>query len=95
MPYMRVTRSRVDPSRVDEANKVLPDIIAGIKQLPGFQSIVVGGDRTTGEAIAVSMFDTEEHARWTANPNTDNASRLRAAGVQMSAPEYFEVTMSA
>jgi heme-degrading monooxygenase HmoA len=94
MSYMRVTRSRVDPSKVDEANKVLPDIIAAIKQLPGFQSIAVGGNRTTGEAIAVSIFDTEEHARWTANPQTDNASRLRAAGVQMDPPEFFEVTTS-
>jgi hypothetical protein len=92
MPYMRVTRSRVDPSKADEANQVLPDIVAVIRQLPGFQSIVVGGNRATGEAIAVSTFDTEEHARWTANPNSDNASRLRAAGVQMDPPEFFEVT---
>ena len=92
MAYMRVTRSRVDPARVDDANAVLPDLVASIRQLPGFQSLVVGGNRSTGEAIAVSTFDTEEHARWTANPNTDNAARIRAAGIQMDSPEFFEVS---
>jgi hypothetical protein len=91
---MRVTRSRVDPSKVDDANKVLPDIVADLKKLPGFQSVVIGGNRTTGEAVAVSTFDTEQHARWTANPSTDNATRLRSAGVDMSAPEIYEVLMS-
>ena len=70
MVYMRVTRSRVDASRVDEARKVIPDVVATMKQLPGFQSVVRAVNRATGEAITFSIFDTEEHARITPNPGT-------------------------
>jgi hypothetical protein len=95
MPYLRVTRSRVEPSRVDEASQVVQAIVADIRQLPGFQSIVIGGNRATGEALAVTTFDTEEHARWTPDPNSDNASRIRALGMQLDPPEILEVTIQA
>ena len=92
MAYLRVTRSRVDPSRVDEALSVVQELVSAIRQLPGFQSIVIGGNRATGEAISVTTFDTEAHARWTPDPNSDAASRIRAAGMQIDPPEFFEVT---
>jgi quinol monooxygenase YgiN len=95
MSYLRVTRSRVDPSRVDEAGKVVPDVVAAMRQLPGFQSVVVAGNRATGEAIAFSIFDTEEQARFTPDPNSANASKIQAAGIQMDPSEFFEVTTQA
>jgi hypothetical protein len=62
--YMRVTRSRMDPARIDEASPLVQDIVAAIRRLPGFQSLTIGGDRATGQSISVSTWDTEEHARW-------------------------------
>ena len=66
---MRVTRSRVDPARTDEATKLVQDIAAAVRRKPGCQSSMLGGDPAMGQAIAVSTWDTEEHARWTPMPS--------------------------
>jgi hypothetical protein len=84
--YMRVTRSHMDPTRVDEASQVVKDIAAGVRRRPGFQSIMFGGDRATGQAIAVSTWDTEEHARWVPEITGDIRSRLQAVGLQIDRP---------
>jgi hypothetical protein len=68
------------------------EIVAAVRQLPGFQSIVLGANRATGEAIAVTTFDTEEHARWRPDPTSGNEARIRAAGIQIDQPDIFEVT---
>ena len=93
--YMRVTRGRVDPARSDEAVKLGTDVAAAVRQLPGCQSFVAGGDRTTGQTIAVSTWDTEEHARYNAaDALGDIVPRLQALGTQIEPPEIFEVTTS-
>jgi hypothetical protein len=91
--YMRVTRGRLDPARFDETTKVGQDIAAAMRQLPGYQSYVAGLDQASGRAHSVSTWDTEEHARWSANDlGGDFVSRLQALGVQLDPPEFFEVT---
>jgi len=91
--YMRVTRSRIDPARVDEAvRQVGPDLVATISRLPGYQSFMGGLDRSRGQAITVSTWDTEEHARWSIDALGDIPSRNQAFGIQADAPEIFEVT---
>ena len=91
--YMRVTRSRLDPARVDEVvSQVGQDVAAAIRRLPGCQSFVGGVDRASGQAISVSTWDTEEHARWPADALGDVPSRLQALGAQVDPPEIFEVT---
>ena len=55
--YMRVTRLRSsDPATFDPAtfSQLTVEVAASIKQLPGRQSVVIGGNRTTGEGCAVS-----------------------------------------
>jgi hypothetical protein len=91
--YMRVTRTRTDPARVDEANPVVQETAAAIKQLPGFQSLGIGTDRATGEGIAVTTWDTEEHARLSRDVLLGEfIPRLQALGVQLDPPQIFEVT---
>jgi hypothetical protein len=52
----------------------------------------VGRD-ATGQAITVSTWDTEDHARWSAaEAPGDLPSRLQALGVQVDPPQIFEVT---
>jgi hypothetical protein len=92
--WMRVTRGRVDPAKVDEAIRVGQDVAAAVKRLPGFQSHVSGRDRATGQSIAVSTWDTEEQARFSPDALGDVVSKLRALGVQIEAPEILEVTSS-
>jgi hypothetical protein len=92
--YMRVTRARMDPSRIDDTvRQVGQDVAAAIRGLPGCQSYVGGADRASGRTINVSTWDTEEHARWSAaDALGDIPSKLQALGVQVDAPEIFEVT---
>ena len=92
--YMRVTRARMDPAKIDEAVlQAGQDVAAAIRGLPGFQSYVGGVDRASGRSINVSTWDTEEHARWSAaDALGDIPSRLQSLGVQVDAPEIFEVT---
>ena len=94
--YMRVTRSRIDPARIDEAgSQVGPVLFAAVSRLPGYQSYMVGADRASGRAVSVSTWDTEEHARWFPDALGDVPSRLQALGVQTDPPEIFEVTTPA
>jgi hypothetical protein len=93
---MRVTRSRTDPSRLDEAvSQVGPDLQAAISRLPGYQSYTIAVDRASGQALSVSTWDTEEHARWSRDAAIgDLLSRLQTLGVQIDPPEFYEVTIS-
>jgi heme-degrading monooxygenase HmoA len=90
--YVRVTRTRVDPARLDEVNQLVLDVAAAAKRLPGNQSLVFGQDRATGEGVAVTTWDTEDHARWSRDVLGDLIPRLQALGVQFDPPQIFEVT---
>jgi hypothetical protein len=94
--YMRVTRSRVDPSRREEVvTQVGPDLQAAISRLPGCQSFTIAVDRASGQALSVSTWDTEEHARWSRDAAIgDILSRVQALGVQVDPPEFYEVRIS-
>jgi heme-degrading monooxygenase HmoA len=93
--YMRVTRSRIDPSRLDEAlGQVATDLRAAIGRLPGNQSYTLAADRASGQSLSISTWDTDEHARWTRGALGDILPRLQALGMQIDPPEFFEVTSS-
>jgi heme-degrading monooxygenase HmoA len=75
---MRVTRSRVDPSKLDEAvGQLAADLGTAISRLPGYQSYTLTVDRANGQALSVSTWDTEEHARWSREARGDIPSRLQ------------------
>jgi heme-degrading monooxygenase HmoA len=93
--YMRVTRSRVDVSRLDEAlGQLAADLRAAISGLPGYQSYTLAVDRASGQALSISTWDTDEHARWSRGALGDILPRLQALGMQIDGPEFFEVTSS-
>jgi Protein of unknown function (DUF3105) len=48
-------------------------------------------DRARAQAIVVSTWDTEEHARWSPEALGEIGSRIQALGTQAEAPEIFEV----
>jgi hypothetical protein len=91
---MRVVRGRMDPARIDEAegSQVAQELAAAVRRLPGCQSFMGGGDRATGQTIAVSTWDTEDHARYPVEALGEVLSRLQAVGLQADPPEIFEVT---
>jgi hypothetical protein len=87
--YMRVRRIRNDVAKFDEGVAAARDAHAATKQLPGWQSGVIAVDRITGEGFAVTTWDTEDHARFTAA--VIPPERGQAAGVQLDPPQIFEV----
>jgi hypothetical protein len=89
--WMRVGRSRIDPSRSDEDSTLVADVAEVVKQLPGYHSHVFGVDRATGRGTSVMVFDTKEHADFPRS-NEDLNARFKALGIQMDPPEFFEVT---
>ncbi len=92
--YMRVTRGRwPDPATVDgEAGRCCKILVAAVKRLPGNQCHVTGVDRGSGRTVAVSTWDSDEHARFTLDAVGDVPSRLQALGLQLEPSEFFEVT---
>ena len=91
--YIRVTRNHVEPSRVDDALALVPDTVAAMRRLPGCQHVHTGVDRTSGQGISligITIFDTEEHARFSRDEALTRAvSRLRELGVSFEPPEVY------
>ena len=92
--YLRLTRGSFDPSRVDEVMRLNQDIRAALQRLPGFQDAQsqVGIDRNAGRLVAVTTWDTEEHARFSRETLGDVLTRMQAVGSQLEPPEVYEVT---
>ena len=89
--YVRITRGQGDPATIEETVRLVPDVSAVIRQLPGCQGVQVGVDRATGKSVAVSTFDTLEHARFARETLGEPIARLVAAGWQGEAPDIYEV----
>jgi quinol monooxygenase YgiN len=88
--YLRVTRGQNDPGKSDEVKQAVPAVVAAIKALPGCQGVQTGMDET-GRTIAVSTFDTREHASFSRDVLGESLQRLTALGYTAQAPEIYEV----
>jgi hypothetical protein len=65
--------------------------VLDVKQ-PGSQSVVlVGGDRNAGTIVAISTWDTEEHARFSRDDAlSDIQRRVLATGTELDPPQIYE-----
>ena len=93
--YLRITRSRFDPGRYDETVRLGEEFANIIQRLPGFRSYHSGMDRSNGTSIGVSIWDTEDHARFSRDVLGDIIPRMLAQGLQIDPPEFYEVTAHA
>lgn len=91
--YLRITRGRFDPARYDESVAISQDIGSAIARLPGFVRYQGAGDRATGTIVAVSSWDTAEHARFPREALGEVVGRLQAAGAQLEPPEIYDVVV--
>ena len=89
--YLRITRGRFDPAQFDDLVPVTQEINAVVHGLPGCQGLYQGIDRTTGALVAVSIWDTDEHARFSRDVLGDRVTRLQALGAQLEPPEIYEL----
>ena len=92
--YIRVSRARFDPARYDEIRPILDEVVAVGRGLhgSGLQNYYHGADRRAGTAVAITVWDTEEHADFDRAVLGDIVTRLQALGVQMEPAEIYEVT---
>ena len=91
MPYIRVSRAQFDPAVADQVSSVLADLQRAFQGLPGFQHHHLGLDLQGGKGVAISIFDTREHAQFTREALGEVISRAQAVGMRMEAPEVYEV----
>jgi hypothetical protein len=94
--YLRVTTGQwADPGTPssDTARPVLTELFTLVRGMPGNQTYVGAVDRSSGRSVAVSTWDTEEHAR-SLDGTADIVSRLQALGFRIGPSEFLEITMS-
>ena len=89
--YLRITRARFDPASYEEITAAAQEVQAAMRQLPGVQHIHQGIDRTAGSVAAVSVWDSEEHARFAREALGEAIGRMRALGVQFEDPEIYKI----
>ena len=89
--FVRVTRGRLYPARFDDLAGMMQDISAAVRAQPGCQSYVGALDRAAGKSLAVSTWDTAEHATFSRNEALASlVPRLQAIGLQLDPPEIYE-----
>jgi hypothetical protein len=89
--YMRVTRGQYSDAasaNTEAVNRVTEELFRTMRAMPGNQSYT-GGRDSEGKVIAVSIWDTEEHAR---NVDIgDIRAKLEAQGLKLVPSEFFEL----
>ena len=89
--YMRITIGRFDPAKSEEVVRLSGEASAVVSRRPGFQHLHQGFDRNAGTTAVVSIWDTEEHARYSRDALGEVVSRLVAAGAQLDPPQIYEI----
>jgi hypothetical protein len=90
MPYMRVTQSTFDPANADEAARLTRLVVETMRRQPGFQHFHGGFDREGGKGLAITTFDTRDHASFDRQQLGD-ALRESLAVMQYTPPAIYEV----
>ncbi|MFH0342003.1 MAG: hypothetical protein ACHBNF_07695, partial [Chromatiales bacterium] len=60
--HSRIGRGRFRTDKSDDVIRVAKESVATFQRQPGFQSVVFHYDRASGWGVAVSLWDTKEHA---------------------------------
>ncbi len=89
--YLRITHVQFDLARFDEADPIVQAANTALQQLPGYQRLDQGIDRTTGAGVIVTVWDTEAHARFSRDSLGDTIPRLQELGVQLEPPRIYEL----
>jgi hypothetical protein len=91
MPYMRVTQATFDPAKAQEYARIQREVGAVMQRQPGVQRFQSGLDAEGGRAIAITTFDTREHASFDRQQLGDVVNQVQAMGAQLSPAAIFEV----
>ena len=89
--YLRLTRGRFDPARYAELVPLTREIAAATHGLPGYRGQHHGLDREAGTLVAVSLWDSAEHARFERDALGHAHALAMALGLRLEPPEVYEV----
>ncbi|MGI8824800.1 MAG: hypothetical protein ACR2JC_03990 [Chloroflexota bacterium] len=87
--YARVTTGSYNASDLDKIEQIFnQDLVPGFKKLAGFQSFQGGFDRGANRFVAISTWDTVEHA----NAAQTLRPQFETIGARFDPPQNFEIT---
>jgi hypothetical protein len=91
--FARVSFGESDPARFDEGVANLHEtIIPRMRELPGFQGGYWLADRTTGNFLAVVVYEGEEHLRQTEEVAAQVRQQAASiGGVRFTGVDTYEV----
>jgi quinol monooxygenase YgiN len=92
--YVRITRGRFDPARIEEVLSVTDEVANALKGLPGFVAYQGGLDRNAGTLVAVSTWEDAGSANFSREQLGDVLPRVLAV-TQLEAPDIYEVVRTA
>jgi heme-degrading monooxygenase HmoA len=93
--YARVNRFQDDPQNLDDAERYAETkIVPQLDSVPGFLGLLSMVDRSNGQSLAITFWETEDAMRAT----EQTANRLRdeikqGTGSEIRTVERFEVTL--
>jgi hypothetical protein len=93
MAYMRVTRGRWAGGNAVDSEVVraaVQELYTAVRALPGNQSYMGGLDTSNGISIAVSVWDTAEHAQ-SLEGLTAIREKLDVLGLKIESSEVAEI----
>ena len=93
--FARVTTLQASPDQVDAATRsTREEVLPAARQLEGFRGLITLTDRSTGKAMAVTLWETEDAMK--ASEEAANRLRSQAASAmqgQVIGVERYEVTV--
>jgi heme-degrading monooxygenase HmoA len=93
--YVRVNRFQEHADDLDEANRIAEgELVPQLQTIPGFAGVLSLIDRSTGQSLALTFWETEEAMR----DSEAAADRLRAdaeslTGSEIRTIERYEVAL--
>jgi len=94
--HIRVTPARIRPDKRGEADAVMRDLFAAYREAGGFQGGYAASDPSSGEGLAVTLWDSEAAARAAtaqARAILARLGSLMADGQPPPPPRAHEVTV--
>ncbi|HET8629869.1 MAG TPA: antibiotic biosynthesis monooxygenase [Thermomicrobiales bacterium] len=91
--YVRVAVARYDPAREDEVGRFADDeVVASYRAQPGFHGYRGGRDREAGRLVAITTWDTREHAQRRPEFTAQIRPRFAELGIALESEQIFELT---
>jgi len=93
--FARVNRFQDDPANLQEMERVAEhEIVPQLQRVPGFLGVVSLVDRTSGESLAITFWESEEAMR----SSEQDADRVRGelkqrTGSNVVSVERYEVSL--